>query len=154
MKRLDLYLIIIILVIFCLGVLFQYSVSFEKPLTFKESPLLKQLIWAGLGLIISLVIIKLGHRRILSFAYPLYAVSIFFLIIVLFLGKARFGAHRWISLGWFNFQPSELTKLTLILVLANYLGHNKESLSSRKFLLTPVALTVLPVFLILIEPDL
>jgi len=154
MNKFDWYLVILTIIIFSVGMLFQYSASYQKYVNFGQNLFLRQLVWAGLGLILAILIFIVGHRRILSFAYPLYAVSLIALIAVLIMGRSILGAQRWISLGWFNFQPSELAKISLIVVLANYLGHNKEDLYSLKSLLRPGILTVIPMILILKEPDL
>jgi len=108
----------------------------------------------GIGLFLSLVILKIGHHRFLGMGYVLYIISIALLIAVFFLGRARLGAQRWISVGWFNLQPSEMAKIAFILVMANFLGHNSERMKSAKSLIFPIVLTIIPVALILYEPDL
>jgi rod shape determining protein RodA len=73
---------------------------------------------------------------------------------VLFFGRQRLGAQRWIQIGAFNLQPSEFTKLSLILMLAYYLGRRHDKVLRIKSFLIPFFLTAIPAVLILKQPDL
>ena len=83
---------------------------------------------------------------------PIYVLSLLPLVLVLFIGRGKYGNH-WINLGFFNFQPSELAKLTLPMMLAWYL--DRQRLPPRMGVL-PMALLIiaLPVGLILLQRDL
>jgi rod shape determining protein RodA len=88
-------------------------------------------------------------------AMPLYFLSIALLVLVFFIGKVSSGSQRWLNLGPVSFQPSELAKIAVILVLAKYLTieDKQEGFSLRDFLL-PIVLIAAPSILILKEPDL
>lgn len=122
----------------------------------------RQLIFAGLGLGAFAICAAIPYPRFGRAAYPIFGLCLGLLLI---LAVARFthhnstllpairGSHRWINLGVVNFQPSELTKLGYILLLAWYLrlgDHYRRLLG----LIPPFLLTLIPMFLILIEPDL
>jgi len=94
----------------------------------------------------------LGARAIFSLESWIYLIVVVFLLLPLFLGQAIRGSSRWIGIGGFSLQPSELVKPILIGFLAHYLNQ-KEINKFKDFLLT-IALIIVPVFLILIQPDL
>ena len=84
-----------------------------------------------------------------------YAVSVLLLVYVEFFGALGMGAQRWIDLGFMRLQPSELTKITLVMMLAAYYDWLDQSRTSRPLnVLVPLALIALPVVLTLRQPDL
>ncbi len=90
-----------------------------------------------------------------SMAGLAYAGSIVLLILVEFIGTTGGGAQRWIDLGFMRLQPSELTKITLVMVLAAYYDRLPSTHVSRPFwVILPVLLTLLPVAFVLRQPDL
>ncbi|OGR91720.1 MAG: hypothetical protein A2992_08465 [Elusimicrobia bacterium RIFCSPLOWO2_01_FULL_59_12] len=86
----------------------------------------KQLAWDALGLLMLFICLRVDYHRWQKWAYPLLAVAVIALIVVLFVGPVIKGARRWIHFGPITFQPSELAKLVLILVMATYLDRNKS----------------------------
>ncbi|MBN1554062.1 MAG: rod shape-determining protein RodA [Phycisphaerae bacterium] len=127
-----------------------------------EGLVVRQAIFAGVGLLAFAAAVLVPYPRIGRLAYPLFIAT---LLLLLVLAAARFfhldfgpirnqrGAYRWIDLKVFQIQPSELAKLSLILLLAWYLrlgDHYRKLLG----LVPPFLLTLVPLFLILIEPDL
>jgi rod shape determining protein RodA len=111
--------------------------------------------WIGLGLAVFVLMAWVDYHEIARLAYPAYAVTLLLLILVLLVGRVGLGAKRWLSLGSFSIQPSELAKLALLLVLARYFSENspRRGLSFGQ-LIVPGILTTLPVLLILKQPDL
>lgn len=91
-------------------------------------------------------------RRLCRVSYTIYGLAIALLVAVYFFPAVN-GAHRWIRFGPIGFQPSELAKAALVLGLARYLMH-RDSFRRLAGLLAPLGLTVLPMLLILREPDL
>jgi len=84
-----------------------------------------------------------------------YAASILLLIAVEFMGDARGGAQRWIDLGFMRLQPSEVTKITMVMMLAAYYDWlDLKKVSRPLYVLIPVLLILLPSFLVLRQPDL
>lgn len=89
------------------------------------------------------------------YAYVFYAISLLLLLIVEIAGHTAMGATRWINLGPLKLQPSELMKLSLVLVLARYFHSiSYESLPKPLFLIPPLLFVALPFALILKQPDL
>ena len=75
-----------------------------------------------------LVMTVIDYRFFRAIAYPSFAFCIVCLVVVLLVGRGQeeYGARRWIPLGFFDFQPSEVTKVTMILALARWLGINPD----------------------------
>ena len=112
----------------------------------------RQCVWIGLSLPAMFVVTLFPYRSLRWISYPLFAINLILLVVVYFM-PARNGAHRWIPLGFFYFQPSELAKLTFMLALAHYLMH-RENFRQLWGLLVPFLIALIPVGLILREPDL
>jgi rod shape determining protein RodA len=107
------------------------------------------------GFLVMFVIAMIDLRFLYRWSYELFFVSLFFLILVEFVGSSRMGAQRWLGLGGFIFQPSELLKITLILVLARFFvsgvaERKREWLS----IVMSLCMMMVPVVFILRQPDL
>ncbi|MFC1576238.1 rod shape-determining protein RodA [Candidatus Omnitrophota bacterium] len=151
MRYVDKIIIFSVLAILLVGLATLYSASKEYH---SSDIVFRQVLWILFGIVLSFIILRLDYQKLVNMSYLLYAIAIIFLVLVLFLGKARGGAHRWISLGGFNLQPSEFAKIAVILALSSYIAKRKNDVD--KISIFPGILgLVLPVFLlILIEPDL
>jgi rod shape determining protein RodA len=102
----------------------------------------------------AVVLCMVDYATIARWAMVFYWVTILLLVAVFVVGTKRFGATRWIDLGFFQFQPSEFAKLAFILMQANYLSRPIEELRLPGVFLKSLGLTLLPFVLILKEPDL
>lgn len=112
----------------------------------------RQVIWVLLAVPVLLASSAVSYRLLRYLAWPLFGISLVLLVVVYFL-PARNGSHRWIYLGPVNLQPSELAKLAYILTLADYLMY-RRNYRNWLGLVVPFLLTLVPVGLILREPDL
>ena len=91
----------------------------------------------------------------LRYAYLIYILSLLLLLAVEFSGSIGMGARRWIDLGMFTIQPSEITKMSLILILSRYFYASRlEDVARVSHILVPIIFITLPAFLILRQPDL
>ncbi len=116
---------------------------------------LKQLYWIGLGLVAMLVCFSVDYRLVIRYAYILYGISVALLALLFIYGEITHGSQRWLVLGGFSFQPSELVKLTMILALTKYIDErNVGTAFSLPALLGPFLIVMLPALLILKQPDL
>ena len=140
-----------ILAVLSIGLFALYSATREY---YSNAVFLRQAGWMLAGLLTLFIVLTADYHRFVGLSYVLYAINIVLLVLVLFIGQTRGGAHRWINLGVFNLQPSELVKITLILALSAYMGKRKNQATGLKFALGAFLLAVPAVFLILIEPDL
>ena len=115
----------------------------------------RQMIRFCVGLWALFTIALVDIRLWLRWAYVIYAVSVVLLVGVEVMGTIGMGAQRWIDLGVFQLQPSELTKISLVLALARYFhGLTVEDVRRPTVLLPPLAMVALPVALVLKQPDL
>ncbi|HOU92408.1 MAG TPA: FtsW/RodA/SpoVE family cell cycle protein, partial [Polyangiaceae bacterium] len=114
-----------------------------------------QIYWLVVGMLAGILVAAIDYRQYERLAYPTYAVGILTLCLVFVLGADTRGARRWIELGWFNFQPSEFMKMLLVIVIAKQL-HDDPKTEPRSLvdLLPALALTALPVGLVMVQPDL
>ena len=116
---------------------------------------LQQVYWLVGGGILATIVAAIDYRHYERFCYALYAVGVVLLILVFILGREVRGSSRWIYLGSFSFQPSEFMKLFLIVAHAKYLHDDPKSEGrSLKDLVIPALITVVPLLLILKQPDL
>lgn len=114
-----------------------------------------QTVSAALGAIITLVLYFPHYSFLSRLAYLVYLGNVGLLLAVLAFGRASLGAKRWINLGGFSLQPSELMKLSMVIFLAKYF-ENKNTSSGLKFgdLVIPTLFVLIPVGLIIVQPDL
>jgi cell division protein FtsW (lipid II flippase) len=113
----------------------------------------RQAIGIAVGLAAGAAFVLVPYKTIVARAYLLYAATLLLLVVVLVAGSQRNNARRWIELPGFEFQPSELMKLALVITLARYIRF-RSSYKTFKGLFTPFLLTLVPMGLILIQPDL
>jgi len=115
----------------------------------------KQLMWIGIGIAGMFLISRIDYHTLMDQAPALYLVGVAGLLVVLVLGFSRLGAKRWISLGGLmNLQVSELMKLIIIIVLARYFAEVRTDRLTLADLFKIGILTLIPVVLILKQPDL
>ena len=114
-----------------------------------------QVYWLVAGGILAVFAASVDYRHFERLGYVVYIVGVLCLVLVFLLGRDIRGSARWIVLGTFQFQPSEFMKLALAIALAKFL-HDDPRGEGRtlKDLVVPVLLTVIPVVLILRQPDL
>ncbi len=107
------------------------------------------------GLVVMVCIALIDIRIWMRYAYAFYAVTLALLIVVDVAGTIGMGAQRWLSLGYFNLQPSELMKIALVLALARYFhGGSIEDVGRPTYLLIPLLMIGVPSALVLRQPDL
>lgn len=113
----------------------------------------QQLVALGLGAAATAVVLLLGRHRIMQLAAPGYVLSIILLTLTMFIGQEVNNAQSWLKLGPLpQFQPSEIAKIALVLVLAGLL-HNRPFNGILSYL-RPLALIGIPTLFVFMEPDL
>jgi rod shape determining protein RodA len=113
----------------------------------------KQLLWIIAALLIAAVIIFIDTRFYSFFAYAIYAISIFLLVIVLFLGKDVHGSRSWFEIFGFHFQPTEFAKVATCLAVAKYLSSYSVKIEKFKTLMVVGIIIFIPAGFILLQPD-
>ncbi len=144
------------LAIVSLSIVLLYSATSER-LEGPSGMHLKQLVWAVIGLVSMFAVLCIDYQTLCRHAYVLYGALLVSLVIVLLFGRVVNGSQRWLVLGPWHVQTSELAKPVLILVLARYFTeHTPAGTASLTFrdLLLPVLLVGLPFGLIVKQPNL
>ena len=149
-----------VITLVCIGIVMIYSASCINAMqNFHDSMyyLKRHLFFLGLGTIASYVIMTIDYRKIQPYARMLIAVSIVMLALVLVphIGKESYGARRWFKLGVFNFQPSEMAKLAMIVYMADFLARKQQVI--KRFIygfLPPIMVMGVVCLLTVKQPDL
>ncbi|PCJ49557.1 MAG: rod shape-determining protein RodA [Gammaproteobacteria bacterium] len=146
--HIDLPLLLGLLVLIAIGLVVLYSASGENIQLIH-----RQVIRLALAIAVMFFIAQIPPRVLKAWAVPLYVIGISMLILVMFFGVTGKGAQRWLDLGLFRFQPSEIMKIALPMMLAWYLS--ERNLPPRKRYLFVASLIILiPTLLIANQPDL
>lgn len=150
----DTLLFCLALIITLLGIMTIYSATRPLPGGVQPDYYIKQIYWLILSMAAMVAVITIDYNWLSRISSWLLGISVFLLLMVLALGRVGMGAKRWITLGPINFQPSELYKLVLVIVLAKYLSKSKALLDHRGVFYTFLAFVMIPLLLILKQPDL
>lgn len=150
-NQFDFILCITVILLLCLGIIMVLSASAPSALSITGSSytyVKKQLIFAIAGVFVMLFLSKVDYRFYKKYYWYIYFASWLVLLLVAIpgLGYSVKGATRWIKIGGLQFQPSELTKIGMIIFFAGYLTDHKEELSDfKKGFLKPLAFLVPPI---------
>jgi rod shape determining protein RodA len=127
----------------------------KVPYSFMDvtTPIGAQSLWVLLSVPTFFSALTLDWKFWNTLAFPIYGITIFLLILVLFLGKEINGAKAWFSFGFFSIQPSEWAKFGTALALASYLSFFKTSVTNTNVFAISLALFLGPALLILLQPD-
>jgi len=150
-SRMSVPLLLIMVVILIYSLAMLYSAGRGQWSPYAVPQLLKMIFGLGVFFLAALSNIKVWIR----FSYFLYAIALVLVIMVFFAGHTGMGAQRWLNTGLFTIQPSELIKITLVMVLARYFAwFNSGQTSQIKNYIIPVILFLVPFGLIIAQPDL
>ena len=114
----------------------------------------KQLLGVVMGLVLLVILSLMDYSWILNFQWIMYGANIALLLIVRLFGDSANGAARWIDFGFIRFQPTELSKIIIILFFARFFMDHEEDLNTPKTLAKSVLLLAVPLLLIYEQPDL
>ena len=154
-NNLDWPLLIGFLTLICFGLMTIYSVAFneENPNIFSFSEKYgKQIMWIFLSLFLGGIVFLIDSDVYKKFALPIYLVTLGLLVLVLFMPPIN-GARAWIGVGSMGIQPAEFAKITTALLLAKYVSELNIRLLSSYNVLTALIIIVIPMGLILLQPD-
>jgi len=154
-ENFDWITFITVIVICFIGILTIYSAT-RPPLDEGERPpfYIKQIIWLTIAIIFLFIFVSFDYTKLKNFWIIFYLFGFFLLIIVLFSGKTAMGAKRWINLGFFSFQPSEIFKIIFVISLSAYLSDKKSPLTIFESIKILIIFALLPFILIFKQPDL
>ena len=153
-RNFDFALLIITLGIFCMGLLSIYSATHTEGMAPGSNLVMRQITWMAIALVFLVLILKFDYQNYIDLSHIFYVVCSIFLVLILFMGRGKYGAGRWFYLGIFAFQPSELAKLSLILLLASVIGRRQGGQLGIGTVLACLLLTLFTACLVAVEPDL
>jgi len=154
-KKYDFSFFAIITAIFMVGILNLHSATHNSHSTGVANLYQMQILLFGISLFAGGLISFIRPSTIARFSWPVYWINIGLLLIVLILGIKGMGAKRWILIGPFRLQPSEIMKITLILALARFFTSKRHySELNLKNLIIPALFAIGPAFLVILQPDL
>ncbi|KXK37173.1 MAG: cell cycle protein [Bacteroidetes bacterium OLB9] len=128
----------------------------KNPYAFLDitTPIGAQSLWVAISLLLFIITLTLDWKFWNVLAFPIYGITVLFLILVLIFGKEINGAKAWFSFGFFSFQPAEWAKFGTALALASYLSFFKTSVTNSNVFITSLSIFLGPALLILLQPDL
>jgi rod shape determining protein RodA len=139
-----------------IGLVMAYTNSVETGSTPLEAgtTFTRGLMWAGIAVVVFAATTVFDYRWLKTLAWPIYAIQLGLLVLTLAIGDGVGGAARWIVVGPLTFQFSELAKILMIIVLADYLSSRQAKLDSLPAILGACVLIVPPLILVMLQPDL
>ena len=152
----DVQLVIYASLLAGMGLLMAYTNSYEagvSPLA-SDSTFARGLVWAGLAIIAFLVAAVFDYRWLKTFAWPLYFVNLGLLVLSLAIGTGVGGTARWVTIAGMQFQFSELAKVLMAVVLANWMSSRESRVSGLLTIVGAAALIAPPIVLVAMQPDL
>jgi len=149
-REIDVLTILLMVLVSIIGIVFVYSAIYFQASQF----VWRQIAFLLVSLLALLVAIMIDYKFLLSISIPLYVLMNLILMGLLLFGRVVAKTRSWIVLGSFQVQPSELTKIAVILVLARIFSEYREDRMSFKAFVLSSTLVGLPAFLTALQPDL
>jgi rod shape determining protein RodA len=153
-RHFDVWLLATVALLTIAGVAMIRSAIADNPELVELDVVGRQAIFGLVSLVLLLATAAIDYRVWAALSRPIYIFNLIFLALIPIAGVVGFGSARWFQLATVTIQPSELAKILMILVLANFLDRNQERIGEMRTILKSFALVALPAALILIQPDL
>lgn len=155
LRRYDYSFFAICTAIFFIGILNLYSATHAQGLGPEEGLYKNQIVWFLFSWAIGVGVSFIHPKNFYKLAYLAYFISVMLLAVVLVVGHSALGGQRWIGLGPIKFQPSETTKIAMVLLLSRWFSKaNPEQETGLRELIIPFLFTFIPAIMIIIQPDL
>lgn len=139
----DYLLIIAVAALLIVGLMMIYSATFALGYQLHGQPtyyFIRQLLWMGLGLLAMIIAARIEYHTWRRFSIPIMVLTMLLLMLVLVIGDVRFGGQRWLFRG--SIQPSELSKLAIIIYIADWLSSKGEQIRKVSYGLIPFAILI------------
>jgi rod shape determining protein RodA len=155
-RSFDLQLTTYAALLAAIGLVMAYTNSAENGAASIEAgtTFARGLMWAGVAAVAFIVATAFDYKWLKTLSWPTYALQLGLLLFTLAFGDGVGNSARWVTLGPFTFQFSELAKILMIIVLADYLARNHHKLDSLRTILGACVLVGAPLFLVMVQPDL
>lgn len=130
-----------------------YEQGQEQSMFNLATPAGKQLLFIGVGVLIFVAVYIIDDKFWHTFSYPIYAITLVLLILVLIVGSTIKGSTSWFTFGGFSLQPSEFAKFGTCLAMAAFLSYYRTDLKSLRYQAGGIAILAAPALLIFLQPD-
>lgn len=156
LHKFDYLLVITVAALLIVGLMMIYSATFALGYQLHEQPtyyFIRQLLWMAIGLLAMVVVSRIEYHTWRRFSIPMMAVILLLLGLVLVVGETRFGGQRWLLNG--SIQPSEMSKLVIVIYIADWLSSKGDKIRKASYGLIPFAVLLgLITGLIVLQQDL
>jgi cell division protein FtsW len=156
LHKFDYLLVITVSALLIVGLMMIYSATFALGYQLHAQPtyyFIRQILWTGIGLLVLIILARVEYHAWRRFSIPIMAVTLLLLGLVLLVGDVRFGGQRWLVNG--SIQPSELSKLAIIIYIADWLSSKGDQIRKVSYGLIPFAILLgLVTGLIVLQRDL
>lgn len=156
--KLDVGFLVMVIVLLIIGLIMLFSASYPyAEAYFNDSYhfIVRQFVVAVFGVVLMLAISKINFNKYKKFAWLIYIATNIVLLILLIIPPQIMGVKRWIVIGSFNFQPSEIAKFSIILLFSALIANHHKEMEETKFgILFLGALLAIPCLLVVLEPHL
>ncbi len=154
-QNFDWFVLLLLLVICGLSLLNLYSATYALRAEGGGEVFTKQIYWYLIGFAVMMLMTMFNYFRLEQVAFILYSLSMGLLVLVLIIGKVSSGSQRWLVFGGISFQPSELAKIAVVLMLAKFFYERREAGGYRlRDLWQPFLYISIPALLVMKQPDL
>ncbi len=151
--RIDYLLVITVTILVFLGILMIYSSGFDPIDKVNNGLFKKQLVWFIIGFVLMISVSFINYKWFGDHSLYIYIFILLVLILTTIFGHPIRNTRAWINFKFFSVQPSEFMKLGLVIILAKYLELREREIKNLRELLIPSLLTIIPVFVIIMQPD-
>ncbi len=153
MYKIDYLLVTVVAIVVVLGCLMIYSGGFDPIEKINNGMYKRQLLWFIIGFIMMLGMTFISYQQIGDYGHYIYIGLLVILLFTTLFGTPIRNTRAWLNFGYFSIQPSEFMKLGLVIVLAKYLELRERDIKNFRELLVPGLLTLIPVIIVLKQPD-
>ena len=157
--KLDITFLSLVLILLSIGLVMLFSASYAYSYTYYGNSyrfISRQALFAIIGVAIMLGVSKIDYGILKKLSWVIYAVTIAMLVVVLIIPpmSAELNVHRWLYIGSFSFQPSEIAKFSIIVLFSAWLAANSEKIKKLRYVAWLLLLLAIVCVLVVREPHL
>ena len=153
MHKIDYLLVIVVTGLVALGILMIYSAGFDPIDKVNNGLYKKQILWFVFSFMFMIFVSFISYQFLGDYSLHIYVFVCVILLFTTIFGTPIRNTRAWLNLGFFSIQPSEFMKLALVIVLGKYLEIRERDIKYFRELLIPTLLTIIPIAVILKQPD-
>ena len=153
MHKIDYLLVIVVTGLVALGILMIYSAGFDPIDKVNNGLYKKQILWFVFSFMFMIFVSFISYQFLGDYSLHIYVFACAILLFTTIFGTPIRNTRAWLNLGFFSIQPSEFMKLALVIVLGKYLEIRERDIKYFRELLIPTLLTIIPIAVILKQPD-